>query len=504
MDEPPKGASPTAAAAEKTDSGASEHEAVSASPPSPPLRVVEFYSGIGGHHAALRLATTHGLGDSREGRKAFEVVRAFDMSEHAKKTYEAYWGEPAVNHRNILFLAPDRDAAAYAEVCSADLFVMSPPCQPYSRRKRSKHSSAKDRSGNEDRRAWSLHHLIDQMAADDKFAPRMLLLENVLGFENSASFERLTKMFDAHNFVWQALVLSPHMQGVPNSRPRLFVIAKRVPRNGAAFPNPLWDRQIVQEADADPERRRSQIEAAQTPVYWVEQGAIVKGLLAQGNVCDHGLVFTSGKVDAKEKPNASSTVEPNSCNETSKTLKSSRSSSDAGAAALGRFLAASDNVDKTEYLVDALTLWRAGNAFDVVTSASTRSHCFTKSYASFHGGAGSLLSSKALSDEEVDRAYETYYNERNALVEAAAPGKPDWSHVAADRGGCPALEPLGIRYFSPQEIACLLGFPADFAFPPDVSRKQQYALLGNSLSVHNVALLLRYMMAKEGKNATEN
>lgn len=56
------------------------------------------------------------------------------------------------------------------------------------------------------------------------------------------------------------------------------------------------------------------------------------------------------------------------------------------------------------------------------------------------------------------------------------------------------LEGLQLRYFTPREVANLHTFPDSFSFPAHVTRRQQYALLGNSLSVAVVAELLTYML----------
>ena len=56
------------------------------------------------------------------------------------------------------------------------------------------------------------------------------------------------------------------------------------------------------------------------------------------------------------------------------------------------------------------------------------------------------------------------------------------------------LEGLQLRYFMPREAANLHSFPDSFSFPVHVTRRQQYALLGNSLSVAVVADLLTYML----------
>lgn len=56
------------------------------------------------------------------------------------------------------------------------------------------------------------------------------------------------------------------------------------------------------------------------------------------------------------------------------------------------------------------------------------------------------------------------------------------------------LEGLQLRYFTPREVANLHSFPDSFSFPAHVTRRQQYALLGNSLNVAVVADLLTYIL----------
>lgn len=53
---------------------------------------------------------------------------------------------------------------------------------------------------------------------------------------------------------------------------------------------------------------------------------------------------------------------------------------------------------------------------------------------------------------------------------------------------------MGLRYFTPREIANLHSFPASFSFPAHITLRQRYALLGNSLSALVVADLLRYLL----------
>jgi tRNA (cytosine38-C5)-methyltransferase len=63
------------------------------------------------------------------------------------------------------------------------------------------------------------------------------------------------------------------------------------------------------------------------------------------------------------------------------------------------------------------------------------------------------------------------------------------------------LRTLKLRYFSPREVANLMGFPDDFEFPETSTVKQRYRTLGNSISVKLVSELMRYLL-KEGNSST--
>ncbi len=47
-----------------------------------------------------------------------------------------------------------------------------------------------------------------------------------------------------------------------------------------------------------------------------------------------------------------------------------------------------------------------------------------------------------------------------------------------------------LRYFSPREIARLLGFPASFRFPEGLSPRRLWSLVGNSISADAVGAIL--------------
>ncbi|KAK6020387.1 hypothetical protein OSTOST_13959 [Ostertagia ostertagi] len=123
--------------------------------------------------------------------------------------------------------------------------------------------------------------------------------------------------------------------------------------------------------------------------------------------------------------------------------------------------------NKNLYL-DRSTLLKYGLAMDVVSPHSTRSACFTKSYGSYITGCGS------------------YFCSRPDLVD----GHRLTAEALADEE---ALHDV-VRLFSPREVANLMCFPIEFKRPPDVTDKQLYRCLGNSVNVRVVTALLRKLL----------
>lgn len=121
------------------------------------MRAIEFYSGIGGLHLALK----------RSGQGS--VIRAFDWDQTACNVYEAFHGEGIVKRVDISSLHPQ-------ELCEleADLWLLSPACQPYT----VLNPNAK---GMLDPRAQSFLYIINQLLPAAR--PSHILVENVVGFE---------------------------------------------------------------------------------------------------------------------------------------------------------------------------------------------------------------------------------------------------------------------------------------------------------------------------------
>jgi tRNA (cytosine38-C5)-methyltransferase len=59
--------------------------------------------------------------------------------------------------------------------------------------------------------------------------PKYLLVENVVGFEASATAQQLRTFLAQQGYAVQEFHLSPTQLGVPYSRPRFFCLARKVP-----------------------------------------------------------------------------------------------------------------------------------------------------------------------------------------------------------------------------------------------------------------------------------
>ena len=161
-----------------------------------PMRILELFSGIG----AVALARE--AGD--------EIACAVDINQSAMQVHRANFECPTLV-QEISSLS-DRQLANFG----ADLWWLSPPCQPFTRR-----GLQKDL---EDARAKPLLRLI---SAIEQIQPANIALENVIGFENSDAYEQLVKSLDRAGYHYTAATLCSADFGLPNLRPRFFLVASQ-------------------------------------------------------------------------------------------------------------------------------------------------------------------------------------------------------------------------------------------------------------------------------------
>ena len=100
-----------------------------------------------------------------------------------------------------------------------DLFVSGAPCQPW--------STAGEQNGLDDLRGLVIFHSLEYVRCQ---RPRVVVLENVKGLtmgENKAIFEKLINILKDLGYAVEWRILDTRDHGVPQSRPRVYIVAIR-------------------------------------------------------------------------------------------------------------------------------------------------------------------------------------------------------------------------------------------------------------------------------------
>lgn len=169
-------------------------------------RALEFFAGIGGFSEA-----TAGV---------FDVLAAFDLSSHTLDVMRhnletrtaVREGSPTKLFQRNVRTVTARELTAF----DADIWWMSPPCQPYTVR-----GLQKDL---EDHRARGFLHMLDLV---ERVLPPNLAMENVKGFWDSQARQRILEMLDAAGYQVDEQILCPSELGVPARRERYYLVASR-------------------------------------------------------------------------------------------------------------------------------------------------------------------------------------------------------------------------------------------------------------------------------------
>ena len=142
---------------------------------------------------------------------------AFDINTIANSVYERNFNCKVCPKTISSFTAESLDGFK-----ASDIWLLSPPCQPYTRQGKTLDTL--------DPRAESFLHLLS-VIPNMANRPRLLLIENVVGFESSDTRKLLVHMLETCGYSFQEFHLSPHQIGIPNTRTRYFCLAslKTVP-----------------------------------------------------------------------------------------------------------------------------------------------------------------------------------------------------------------------------------------------------------------------------------
>ncbi|XP_072761044.1 tRNA (cytosine(38)-C(5))-methyltransferase [Anoplolepis gracilipes] len=289
------------------------------------MKVLELYSGIGGMHYALR-----------ESGVAAKVVTAIDINPVANAVYRHNFPETILMNRNI-------ESLKVQELNKLDLdaIFMSPPCQPFTTLGLKKDAL--------DNRARSLLHILDLIP--ELKSLRYILLENVKDFGVSQMRNNVVNCMENCGYVYRELIVSPCQFGIPNSRNRYYLLAKRKNLN-FCFKQPLLKNSLPSELlKLLPKSKHS--------------------TLAQKN----------GKVNTK---------------------------SGGMCYTLENIL---ENIEESKYLLPSKLLQKRAWVLDIRTSENNGSCCFTKGYGHYAEGTGSVYC--PFSDEMIKLKYNEASNREN-------------------------------------------------------------------------------------------
>ncbi|XP_068565713.1 tRNA (cytosine(38)-C(5))-methyltransferase isoform X1 [Cebidichthys violaceus] len=313
------------------------------------------------------------------------------------------------------------------------MILMSPPCQPFTRI-----GLQGDIADPRTKSFLYILHLLPRLSR----LPRFILLENVKGFESSTARDRLVKTLQECGYTFQEIMVSPTSVGIPNSRLRYFLTAKLSTEKESSQSSKVLDAFPHPAESGSPERRT--VSSPLCPA-----------------TCQPEEDMRRGRVLYKQET------------ETDAERKMSQNG-DLSVRQIHDFLEPLMEVNTEHYLLPPKTLLRYALLLDIVQPTCRRSVCFTKGYGRYVEGTGSVL--QCCMETEMENVF-------RGLDQLSEDEKLQ------------QLMKLKLRYFTPREVANLLGFPQSFSFPEQITTKQQYRVLGNSLNVVVVARLLQLLVS---------
>ena len=175
------------------------------------LTVCEFFSGVGG----MRLS----LPSEVSGRPIRRFI-AFECSEVANRVYRHNFSgnesTASIIRGGLIETVKLRE---FEGEYRADIWTMSPPCQPFTKTRGAR------RLGSRDNRNKGIFFLMEVLLRLSE-KPRWIVVENVAAFRDSDVAALLTRVLDHCGYSFREYTLSPIQFGVPNNRLRYYLIAE--------------------------------------------------------------------------------------------------------------------------------------------------------------------------------------------------------------------------------------------------------------------------------------
>ena len=412
-----------------------------------PLQVIEFYAGIGGWHYAVKKT---GLD--------LTVLKAIDINTTANCVYRHNFPTTKLFQRNISGLT-----AKELDLLSADIFTLSPPCQPFTRQGKKEDSA--------DHRTDSFFHLM-QVLVEMKNVPQYLMMENVQGFEVSQTRDHFLAVLKKIGYKVQEFLLSPKQFGIPNSRLRYYLLARLQPLS-FSVDLPSHPYQSIDIITQYLPSNLSEFTSIQSTDGNTLCSVLYTDTSSEYETIPYVTAIEQSETDDTLMPKIEETCIDDDVPKHKQTpLKLAHVIKP-----ISDFLEPLSEVELIQYLVPNKVLQKYAMALDIVQPQSTSSCCFTRGYYHYTVGTGSVLQHNTQAN--LDRLYRIYQEKKMA---------------DNSEGSLEPLRELQLRYFTPKEVANLMCFPSDHTFPPDITLGQCYRLLGNSVNVLVVATLLRYLL----------
>ncbi|XP_060086388.1 tRNA (cytosine(38)-C(5))-methyltransferase-like [Ylistrum balloti] len=488
------------------------------------LRVLELYSGIGGMHCALK-----------ESCLPFEVICAIDINTTANKVYRHAFPATKLSECGIETLTVKQ-----LDEWKIDIIVMSPPCQPFTR--------VGKKLDTEDLRTKSFLHLLGVLPRLTN-CPSYILVENVKGFESSQTRDRLLETLHTCKFNFQECLLTPLQFGIPNSRLRYYLIAKKAPLKFCfntsekildTIPNcalrwlsyKLW-RSHCMTSSADSSGACGTATSSDVGMDTTQNDQVIVSSSVATEITDTQGSDQATSLSTNIYATSDTQTSINSKNIQTCSLKCSAiSREDQGRQFVPPEVLKSDchsvlsgkskfkESDKYQALLEC-----GHNMRQLESDVRKLSEDCVKLGHFLEHFEDQYFDAYKLTDKELRRfivmdivhpcltkticftkRYGHFMEGAGSIIQMTTDvqvvkrasefkdsamelkNRDEWGEEDMS-----IIRALQLRYFTPREIANLLCFPQSYGFPEDLSRIQSYRLLGNSLNVHVVSVLLRML-----------
>lgn len=198
---------------------------------SAPLRVLEFFAGVGGFRGGLEGFPR--LDEARSGQRQYQVVwsNQFEPAtkrQHASEVYAARWGSEGHSNEDINQVLASAEKFSQVLATNADVLVGGFPCQDYSVAK-----SASTAAGIEGKKGvlwWAIHETLRRhLEAGQPI--KHVILENVDRLLNSPTacrgrdFAIILASLGQLGYAVEWQVVNAADYGFPQRRRRVFIVA---------------------------------------------------------------------------------------------------------------------------------------------------------------------------------------------------------------------------------------------------------------------------------------